>query len=56
MPPRLAINCEDRVAFVITFHRASPSALRYPLWLKRPINENEPSALTRFHVVESTAV
>ena len=55
MPPRLAINCGDWVAFVVTYNRTSPSALRYPLWLKPPANANERAVGTsRLRLIETT--
>ena len=38
MLARTTISCDDRVAFVISF--GVPSALRHPLWLRLPSNEN----------------
>ncbi len=54
MQPRLTISCQDHVAFVVTHGRQGQSALRHPLWLRFPANENYPAAgKSRLRLVES---
>ena len=52
MQARTTISCGDDVSFVISF--GVPTALRHPLWLRLPSNENLPKAgKHRLYVVES---
>ena len=54
MQARMAISCGEHVAFVLTHGHAGPSALRHPLWLRLPANENLPAAgKFRLHVIEN---
>jgi hypothetical protein len=41
MQPRMTIACDDHVAFIVSHGNASPSALKYPLWLRQPANTND---------------
>jgi len=54
MQARTTISCGDDVAFVISF--GVPTALRHPLWLRLPSNENlRKAGKHRLYVVQGDA-
>ncbi len=54
MQARTTISCGDDVTFVISF--GVPTALRHPLWLRLPSNENlRQAGKHRLYVVQGDA-
>jgi hypothetical protein len=55
MQPRVTIACDSRVAFIVSHGNASPSALKLPLWLRLPANDNRAAEKAPLRVVDGLA-